>query len=386
MHIAVNFYMAGLQRSGIDWTISQLLPCLLEAGPRHRFTLFTNLPPTDVLTEFHHRHNLRVVSFQMPNYTLWEQVGLPFLLAKHRASLVHSPFGLPLLTPVPGIATIHDLCFVTHPETFTLRMRTYFRLFIPRSARRARVVLTVSEASRRELVNRFGIPEAKVRVVPNGIAEDFRPVGDARRLAGLREAYGLPERFVLYVGTREPRKNLMTLLRACQQLWARGRSEKLVLVGRRGWLSEPIEEFISRAGFQDRVVFAGYLPRPDLPTLYSAATLFVFPSLCEGFGLPPLEAMACGTPVVASNAPALPEVLGTAARLVDPHDPTRLADAMEEVLDDRGLRERLQANGLERAAMYRWDGAARRILRIYEEVCRNGESSDPMWASRGGDT
>jgi glycosyltransferase involved in cell wall biosynthesis len=372
MNIGVNFYMGGPERGGIDWSISHLLPPLLQAGARHSFTLLTNLPRKDVFAEFHHPPNLKVVSFQMPNYTMWEQVGLPLLLARDRPSLFHSPFGLPIVCPSPGIATIHDLCFITHPETFTHRMRTYFRLFIPRSARRARIVLTVSETSRRRLVELFGIPETKVRVVPNGIAADFHPIRDPRRLADVRKAHGLPERFILYVGTREPRKNVVTLLRACQRLWARGCVEKLVLVGRRGWLSEPIEEFVRRAGLDDRVVFAGYLPRRDLPAVYSAATLFVFPSICEGFGLPPVEAMACGTPVVASNASALPEVLGTAARLVNPLDPAGLALAIEEVLDDERLRERLRADGFERATMYRWDAAARRVLQIYEEVCGNG--------------
>jgi glycosyltransferase involved in cell wall biosynthesis len=174
---------------------------------------------------------------------------------------------------------------------------------------------------------------------------------------------------MLYVGTLEPRKNLLRLLQACERLWStHDVSPKLVIVGKQGWLARDVHDYIDRAGLRDRVVFAGYIARSDLPAVYALATVFLYPSLCEGFGLPPLEAMACGTPVVASNAAAMPEVLGDAARLVDPLDVDAIARTIHEVLRDQHLRDALRTAGLKRACEYRWDASARHLLEVYAEL------------------
>ncbi len=378
MNIGVGFYMPGAEREGIGWSITRLLERLLRLGSEHTFTVFSNQPPGTLRAEFQDPPNLDVVSFRLPSYTLWEQLGLPLALKRTPVDMFHSPLGLPLLCPVSGIATVHDLCFLTHPDTFTRRMRTYFRVFLPLSVRRARVVLTVSVASKHALMKLLHVPGTKIRVVSNGVGEEFRPIRDPHALAAVRERHGLPESFILYVGTLQPRKNVLTLIRACQRLWATNRiGEKLVIVGKRGWLSERLFEFVNAAGLRDRVVFAGYLPREDLPVLYSAASLFVYPSLCEGFGLPPLEAMACGTPVVASNVASLAEVLGAAARLIDPVDAEVMAATIREILADRRLRETLRDRGLERAKGYRWDEAARQTLGVYKEVADRSPAPGP---------
>jgi glycosyltransferase involved in cell wall biosynthesis len=372
VNIGIGFYMGGAERDGIGWSITHLLRHLLRVGPQHAFTVFTNLPAESVRAEFDHVPNLDVVSFRMRSYTLWEQVGLPLALARRRLDVFHSPLGLPVLCRPPGVATIHDVCFCTHAATFTRRMWLYFRIFLPLAVRRARIVQTVSETSKQAVIDLLHVAPGKVRVVPNGISEEFREPDEGSDLAAVRDRCGLPAEFMLYVGTLEPRKNLLRLLQACERLWSTHRvSHKLVIVGKQGWLARDVHDYIDRAGLHDRVVFAGYVARADLPAVYALATVFVYPSLCEGFGLPPLEAMACGTPVVASNASAMPEVLGEAARLVDPLDVEALAAAIGEVLEDERLRDELRSAGLKRAYEYRWEASARQMLDVYAELGRS---------------
>ena len=369
MKIGIGFYMGGVERDGIGWSITHLVQHLLRTGSSHTFVLFTNLPVEAIRTEFQDAPNLKVVAVRAQRYTVWEQIALPRAIKAERPDVFHSPLGLPLLCSAPGIATIHDLCFLTHPETFTSRMRLYFRVFLPLAARKARIVATDSLASKKTLMELLRVPEGKIRVVPNGIAEDFKPVRDPDAIARVREKYRLPERFILYVGTIEPRKNVLRLLQAYQRLWKSDRvEEKLVIVGKRGWLSQHVFEFLETSGVKDRVVYPGYVARQDLPVVYSASTAFIYPSLCEGFGLPPLEAMACGVPVVASNTSSLPEILGSAAYLVDPLDVDGLAGAIRQVLTDGRLQAMLRERGLERTSLYHWDTAARRVMGVYEEV------------------
>jgi glycosyltransferase involved in cell wall biosynthesis len=373
MNIGIGFYMGGAERDGIGWSITHLLRQLLHLGSGHIFTVFTNLPAESVRAEFGHAPNLDVVSFGMRSYTLWEQVGLPLALAGRHIDVFHSPLGLPLFCRAEGVATIHDLCFLTHPATFTRRMWLYFRIFLPLAVRRAGIVLTVSETSKKALSDLLAVPLEKIRVIQNGVAEDFQPPKHEAELERVRDQYGLPPAFMLYVGTLEPRKNVLRLLQACQRLWSVHKvPHKLVIVGKQGWLSREVFDFVDGSRLHDRVIFAGYVARADLPSVYALATLFVYPSLCEGFGLPPVEAMACGTPVVASNTSALPEILGQAARLVDPLDVGALADTILEVLEDERLREMLRTAGLEHSRRFRWDASARRMLGVYAEL---GKSS-----------
>jgi glycosyltransferase involved in cell wall biosynthesis len=370
VNIGIGFYMGGAERDGIGWSMTHLLHHLLRVESRHAFTVFTNLPAAAVRAEF--GCAVDVVSFRMRTFTLWEQIGLPLALARRNIDVFHSPLGLPLISGAKGLATIHDLCFLTHRATFTPRMWLYFRLFLPLAVRRARIVLTVSEASKRALCELLAVSPTKIRVVRNGVTDDFRPTSDGDALECVRKRYGLPAEFMLYVGTLEPRKNVLRLLQACQRLWAgHGVMHKLVLVGRQGWMFQETFDFIAQAGLQDRVLVVGYVARADLPAIYALASVFVYPSLCEGFGLPPLEAMACGSPVVASNTSAMPEVLGQAARLVDPLDVEALTKALRDLLGNADLRATLRRAGLERARSYRWETSARQMLEVYEELERS---------------
>jgi len=275
---------------------------------------------------------------------------------------------LPHFRRIKSVFTLHDLIFLFHPETHKPMNRWFLTLMMPRFLRAADAVIAVSECTKRDAIRFYSIPEEKITVIYEGVSPRFRPA-NPEAVRAVREKYGLPERFILYVGTIEPRKNLTTLLEAFHHLLAT-RDLRLVFVGKKGWLYEGFFRRLRELGLEDRVIFTGYVPDEDLPAIYSAADLFVFPSLYEGFGLPVLEAMACGTPVVCSNTSSLPEVAGDAAILVDPTDVRALAGAMERVLTDEHLRAEIYAKGLGRARQFTWAKAAQETLKVYLEVIR----------------
>ncbi|MCL6430952.1 MAG: glycosyltransferase family 4 protein [Anaerolineae bacterium] len=271
---------------------------------------------------------------------------------------------LPRVTGVRTVFTLHDLTFLLYPQAHSLANRWYLTLMMPRFLRATGAVVAVSECTRRDAVRLYGLEEARVRVIYPGVGPQFHPA-DPGEVAAVRRRYGLPERLILYVGTIEPRKNLPTLLRAYSTLRQRGCEHRLAIVGREGWRCRGFWETLKELGLGGEVLTPGYVPDADLPGLYGAAEVFVFPSLYEGFGLPVLEAMACGVPVVCSAASSLPEVAGEAALLVSPGDVWALAAAIERVLDDSALRARLRAEGLARARRFTWEAAARATLEVY---------------------
>jgi glycosyltransferase involved in cell wall biosynthesis len=233
-------------------------------------------------------------------------------------------------------------------------------------------VIAVSESTKRDLVERYGLSPDRIDVVYNGVDASFQPV-PADQVNAFRTREGLPERFILFVGTLEPRKNVVRLIEAYARL-PEGRPA-LVLVGSKGWLYDDIFARVEALSLKEKVRFAGYVSADALPYWYNAAELLAYPSLYEGFGLPPLEAMACGTPVVTSTASSLPEVVGDAALLVDPTDVEALSVAIEKVLSDEDLRRQMQAAGLAQAQHFSWETAARGTLESYRRALRSGEAN-----------
>jgi len=306
---------------------------------------------------------------------LWHRLRLPLWVEIFTGAveIFHSPdFVLPPVRAARTILTVHDLSFLRLPHCSEPHLRAYLIKAVPRSARRAHLILADSENTRRDVVDLLGIPSARVKVLYAGVDRRFRPV---ERTEEVRSGYRLPERFILSVGTLEPRKNYEGLIEAFallkEELPGAG-SIKLVIVGQKGWLYGGIFTRVKELGLEEEVFFPGYVADEDLPALYSAAELFVYPSLYEGFGLPPLEAMACGTPVVASDAPCLPEVLGDAALFAPSGDPQALASAMEKALSDLDLRMRLRERGFKRAEHFTWEKSARRLLGIYKDLGGQG--------------
>jgi glycosyltransferase involved in cell wall biosynthesis len=271
-----------------------------------------------------------------------------------------------------GIVTIHDLWMDRFPQysrkLFGQRW-SFYRA--KRTMSKARKVMTVSEYSAQDIATLYGVPREKVAVIYNGVSDAFRPFSDPARLSQLRDRFAWPtDRFILFAGGADPRKNHRALLEAYAMRAAQLRSHCLIMLGAPTHRFGNIHDSAKALGLSDRVVCAGHLSAEELRVLYAHADLFAFPSLYEGFGMPVLEAMACGVPVITSATTSLPEVAGDAAVLIDPHSSEQLAEALVRVLTDRALRETLRAKGFERAKQFTWERAARRTLAVYREVCR----------------
>ena len=274
---------------------------------------------------------------------------------------------LPHFRGVPTVLTVHDLIFRLFPEHHKPLNYWYLNLTMPLYCRRAGAIIAISESTRRDLIAYFHIEASRITVVHEAAAPHFRPAAPAQ-IEAVRARYGLPGRYLLHVGTLEPRKNLVRLLEALHLLRRGGLDAPLVLVGAKGWLYEGFFRRLEELGLERAVSLLGYVPDEDLPALYAAATACVLPSVYEGFGLPVLEAMACGTPVVCSRSSSLPELGAGAARYFDPLDVEEMAGALRWVWDDADLRREMSAAGLAQAARFSWARAASETMAVYRSV------------------
>lgn len=316
------------------------------------------------------RPNVEVRDGPWPLYWPHEQVLWPRLLRRSRADLFYSPyFVAPLLAPCPVVITVHDLIFDRYPDYMPWAWsKPYYRLLMGLSTRRAQRVISVSQATAGDLFHYYGTPSQKVAVVLEGVDPGFGPRANLARLRDLRHRYELAQPVILSVGARRPHKNLARLVRAYASL-APDVAHDLLFVGPAdSRFSDEARQAAASAGLNGRVRFLDWVPEVDLVALYALADLVVVPSLVEGFGLPALEAMASGTPVLASHASSLPEVVGEAGVLVNPYDERALTGAMRDLLSDEARRRRLAEAGRMRAAGFTWQRAARRTLQVYEEA------------------
>jgi glycosyltransferase involved in cell wall biosynthesis len=309
--------------------------------------------------------------FPTPNEyarAFWEQAIVPFEVARLRPDVYHSPnYILPVAVGCPTVVTIHDL-FYLDASVHRLRSHVYLTALADIAIRRATRVICVSNYTRDRLLERFPRASGRVRVVGEGVDQRFQPQSSAA-MGGFRERLGLCQPYVLFVGTIEPRKNLARLMRAFEKAVTRtGAPHHLVVAGARGWKDGPVRQAYETSGVRDRIHMIGYLDEADLPTAYSAADVLAYPSLAEGFGLPALEAMACGTAVLTSQGSAISEVVGDSAVLVDPLQESAIAEGLERLLCDPRERQSLGDSGLRRAAGYRWDRVAEQTMAVYAEA------------------
>jgi glycosyltransferase involved in cell wall biosynthesis len=347
---------------GIGTYIRGLVRGLAELDGESRYRLLAPASGKQLLAGL--PPNFEWVEEDSPGYSLREQVAVSRRLGELAPDLFHSPhYVLPAKTPKRVVVTIHDLIHLVHPEFLPNRLAlSYARFMLQRAARRASRILTVSEATARDLNGRLGIPAARIAAIWNGVDERFRAVIPREDLAGRLSALGLEPGYFLFVGNPKPHKNLETLLAAFAGLDSA--SSRLVIVGEKGAHREKDRDA--------RVVSIGRIEDPLLPVLYAGAAALVFPSLYEGFGLPVVEAMASGTPVIVSTTPAVAEVAGAAALQVDPLDVSEWTRAMRRILTEPGLSDELSLRGRERAAAFSWNETARRTLAIYREVLAEG--------------
>jgi glycosyltransferase involved in cell wall biosynthesis len=354
-------------KSGVGYYTENLLSSVMSLAPEHKYVLFSNRDMGESWERLGGEVLYRRYLFRVR--AAWMQAMLPRALREVGPDICHfTNYLAPLYSNCPYIVTIYDMTLFVTPRLHRFKKLVLDRSLIPRVARRADAIITVSNSAREDIVRLLGVPRRKVKVIPGAVSSDFRPITDQAQLDAVRARYSLTVPYILYVGTIEPRKNLLRLVRAFAQLKKRGLPHKLAIVGQQGWHWSPIVAEVERLGLKRDVVFTGYVPFEDLPALYSAAEAMAFPSLYEGFGLPVVEAMACGTPVVTSNSSSLAEVADGAALLVNPRSVTQMADALYNINHDPDLRADLSERGLERAAQFTWEQSARATLDLYEQV------------------
>lgn len=383
MKIALNAQLIstahGYRSAGVSGYSLNLLRALGalrgEGATAHDFTAFVNDPALDVPGVGLQRTRLPL--HRPPARILWEQTILPRRAAG--MDLLHGLVNvLPLASPVPGVVTVHDLAFVRAAQTLPPFKRWYLANLCRASAQSAAAVIAVSTQTADDLLRFFDVPAGKITVVPNGVGPEFSPAPPPQ---GFCARHNLPERFFLFVGTLEPRKNLPRIVRAYAAWRSRttpqNRDIQLVIVGGIGWYYAQIFAEVRALQLEEWVTFAGYAPAQELPDWYRAAFAFVYPSLFEGFGLPILEAMASGLPVITSTAPSLAEVAGDAALCVEPEDVDALSAALHLITDQPALRDELRARGLQRAAGYSWQRCARETIAVYESVASPQSSPQP---------
>ncbi len=375
MRIAIDYTAAMRQGAGIGAYVHNLVAALLAQDASDQYTLLTSGQPTRE-HQFPSAPNVRGRSMFIPDRylnILWYRwhMPVPVTLFSGPMDIYYGPnFVLPPLSKkVRKVVTIHDLAFLEHPEYAVPSLAAYLRQVVPEAVATADVVTTVSSEVSRTLVEHFQTPQEKLVVIPNGVAPYFRRITDPLLLNATRHKFELKHPLVLGVGTQEPRKNHAGLIKAFYHAQKKKHGPAmLALAGGQGWLYEETQKLVAELKLERKVRFLGRVTDLELITLYSMADVFAFPSFFEGFGIPPLEAMACGAPVITSNTSSLPEVVGDAALLVDPNDIAALAQAIQNVLENEQLRSELVQKGYRQAQKYTWDRSARRMLQVYQKL------------------
>ena len=363
-HIGIDARLTHYRIGGISTYIKRILLALEQLAVKHRFTVFQSRKSKTALSK-----RFPLAKLWTPPHHAWERAALSLELSRHRLDLMHSPdFIAPLCGAKRHIITVHDLSFIHYPEYITAASRRYYNAQIEASVRRADHILADSQATRQDLIDILDVPAEKITVHKLGVDEQFRPL-PLEVSAPVIQSLGLPDEYILFLGTIEPRKNLVGLAKAYRDLLSELPDlPKLVIAGRPGWHTEQLMADFADVGISDHVIFLHELADEQLPALYNHALTLVTPSFYEGFGLPALEAMACGTAPIVSHVASLPEIVGDVGLLVDPHDVSAIAAAMKRALLDSDWRKRQADAGVQRAKQFSWDATARIVQNVYDAV------------------
>jgi glycosyltransferase involved in cell wall biosynthesis len=370
LHIAIDAHSVGAKLGGNETYAINLIEALAEIDQSNRYTLYVTKPAA--IERFANRWANFSVKQTFPHTPL---VRIPLTLVRelrrHPVDVLHVQYTAPPLSPCPVVATIHDLAFEHLPETFNRRSWMQLRLTVRGTARRAAQIITVSEYSKQDISETYGIAPERILVTPLAASSRFGPVTNETELKKVRKTYGIERDYILSLCSIHPRKNLVRLIEA-YSLLRQSRPEvklpQLVLAGKRGWLDSETFKAAEQNGRGSDILFTGYIADQDLPALYSGATSFVYPSYFEGFGLPILEAMQCGAPVIAGNRTSIPELVAEAGLLFNPFDTKALVEALKQVLDDADYRAVLRAKGLKRSGEFVWKTTAEVTLKAYEQA------------------
>lgn len=376
MRIAINTLSLNKTKAGMGNYIINLVNNLAHIDKKNEYHVF-------VSENNKHFFNIKQGNFKIINIgriirinlarLVWEQVFLPAYVKRHKIDVLHSPgFVIPFLSKAKNVLTIADMTFINYPKVHTIVKRAYFGLFMPYSMRKADRIISISGSTKRDALKLININPDKIEVTHLAPEEGFRVIDRKKAESRIKLDYKIYSPFILFVGMIEPRKNLIRVLNSFSELKKGLKKEKfphkLVIVGKKGWKYRGIFETVERLSLKKDVVFTGYIPDADLAMFYNAADIFVYPCLYEGFGLPILEAMACGCPVITSDVSSMPEVAGNAALLVNPKDAHKISSAIGRLIKDRKLREDMIKKGLKRSREFSWRRCARETLKAYEEV------------------
>lgn len=357
-------------RGGPRTYVDNLIRTLPILDEKNEYIVFYN--KKEFLTKYENVKGVIVKPDNIYFQLIWDQVLLPISLKKEKVDLVHNTkSSTSIINPCYSVVTIHDIIPIVYKQTEKFTNYLYWNLQIPLAAKHANQIITVSESAKKDIVNYYKIREDKISVIYNGVSEKFRIIESKKELDQIKSLYSLPDKYILYVGTLQPRKNLPLLIKSYGKLVADKKiTHKLLIVGREGWKYSAIFSLIKELHLEKDIIITGYIQDDDLPYIFNLANLFVYPSIYEGFGLPPLEAMACGIPVITSNTSSLPEVVGNAGIMINPYDVDCLAKVMFEALTNEGLRRDMIKKGLERSKLFSWEKTARETLKVYEETMK----------------
>lgn len=366
MNIGIDISVLNINQAGSAIYAGNLINALMEIIAEDELFFFSVNHQRDMSLP----KSLRARAETIYRDSIWSHFILPQKALRTKVDVLHIPVSvIPVFPPCPTVLTILDTTILKTPQLFTFWHRNYSRVFLPISAKKAKIILTISENSKRDIVKQFKISPEKVLVTYLAASEDFKTVS-VQEVERVKKSYNLTT-FILTVGTLEPRKNIPRLLRAYAYLLKTGFQHTLVHVGPRGWLFDEIYAEVKRLRLKEKVRFLGRIPTSDLISLYNAASLLIYPSLYEGFGLPVLESMACGCPIITSNISSLPEVVGDAGIMVDPNDVSQIVHAIACMCEDKEKALWFKKKGLERAKQFSWKRCAKETLDAYSLALKN---------------
>jgi len=360
MKIAIDVQTTLGQKSGFGFYVKNLVKGLKEAAPENEYVLISPDQEKD---------------FSAPERFVWDQFRFPRRAAKEKVDILHQPcFSAPIFYSGKLVVTVHDLISIHFPQNLPFPSRMFYSKWMPFTYHCADKIIAISENTKKDIIEILHLPEEKIKVIHSAVGEEFQPILDLKKIEETKRKFKTGNKFILDVGTLEPRKNLQFLVKAYYLALKSGNiTHNLVLTGKKGWYYEGLFSLIKELKLEDRVILPGYVPDEDLPSLYNAADLFAFPSIYEGFGFPPLEAMSCGTPVIAANNSSIPEIVGQGGVLLPLDDEKIWAENIVKVLSDDNLLSKLKKEGLDQAKKFSWSKTAKETAKVYEETLRGNK-------------
>ncbi len=377
MKIGIDAHVIGKKKTGAEVYCKNLIRELAHLDSENQYQVFLSPSGADFSRLHNDNNHFNFKTIKTRNLLFQRFISLPWETSRNNLDILHTQRVVPLFCSAKTIVTIYDIAHQIYPSFFSRKDRLAMRSLIPFSAKRADRIITCSETTKKDLINYYHIPEAKIAVIPLAVdLRKYNPLVEPELIRKIRQKYKITLPFILFTGAIEPRKNLICLVKAFAKLKKLLSSDYLLVISgterdeNHGY-SKKLRESISSLGLENKVMFLGYLPDEDIPLLYKAAEVFVYPSLLEGFGLPPLEAMACGTATVVSSIPSLLEVVGDSALKVNPNNVDGFAQAIYQLINNTNRRQQLEKEGRKRAELFSWRETARKTLLLYQDLFRS---------------